>query len=57
MSEEEEKAITEEMMEVETKYQQEEEKYVLQQKIYIGQLGEEEESNTGSEYLGYSYFG
>ena len=53
MSKEEEKAITEEVMEAETKYQQEEEKYALQQKIYVGQLSKEEESNTSSEYSGY----
>ena len=53
---EEEKVTTEETMEVETRYQQQEEKYVLQLKIYIGQLSDEEESNTGSEYSGYSYF-
>ena len=52
----EEKAITEEMVEVETRYQEEEEKYMLQQKIYIGQLSKEEESNNSSEYSGYSYF-
>ena len=54
---EEEKATIEETMELETRYQQEEEKYVLQQKTYIGQLSDEEESNTSSEYSGYSYFG
>ena len=60
-SKEEEKATTEEtmeeMMETEKKYQQEEEKYTLQEKICIGQLSKEEESNTRSEYSGYSYFG
>ena len=56
MSEEEEKAIREEMMEAETRYQQEEEKYMLQWKIYVGQLSKEEESNTDLEYSGYSYF-
>ena len=59
-SEEEEKAtieeITDEMMEAEKKYQQEEEKYMLQENIYIGQLSKEEESSTGLEYSGYSYF-
>ena len=48
-SEEEEKTMTEEMMEetkeeiveVEKKYKQEE-KYTLQEKVYIGQLSEEE---------------
>ena len=54
---EEEKAMTEEKMDVETRYQQEDKKYMLQQKIYVGQLSEEEESDTGSEYSGYSYFG
>ena len=44
------------MTELETRYQQEEEKYVLQQKIYIDQLSDEEESDTDSEYSGYSYF-
>ena len=57
MSEEEEKAITEEMMEAETRYQQKEQKYTIQQKIYVGQLSKEEENNTSSDYLGYSYFG
>ena len=54
---EEEKATMEELMEMETKYQQEEEKYGLQQKVYIDQLSKEEESDTGSDYSGYSYFG
>ena len=53
----EEKATTEEMTEVETRYQQEEEKYMLQQKIYVGQCGKEEISNSGSGYSGYSYLG
>ena len=44
-------------MKAETRYQWEEEKYVLQQKIYVGQLSKEEESNTGSDYPGYSYLG
>ena len=39
---EEEKATTQEMVEAEMRYQQEEEKYVQQQKIYVGQLSEEE---------------
>ena len=55
-SEEEEKAITEELTEAETKYQQDNGKYLLQQ-VYIGQLSEEEESDTSSDYSGYSYFG
>ena len=53
-SKEEEKAMMEEMpeetmeemTEAEKKYQQGEEKYILQQKVYIGQLSEEGESNT-----------
>ena len=57
MIEEEEKATTEELMEVDIRYQQEEEKYMLWQKVYIGQLREEEESDTSSDYSGYSYFG
>ena len=44
----------EEMTEVEKKNQDEEEKYALQEKICIGQLSEEEESDTRSEYSGYS---
>ena len=54
---EEEKATTEEKMGAETRYQQKEETYMLQQKIYVGQLSEEEESDTGTKYSGYSYFG
>ena len=54
---EEEKASMEELMEAETRYQQEEEKYVLQQKVYIGQLSKEEKSDTSSDYSGCSYFG
>ena len=53
-SEEEEKATTEGMIEAEMRYQQEEDKYVLQQKIYVAQLSAEE-SNTSSDYSGYSY--
>ena len=53
---EEEKVTTEKTMEAETRYQQEEDEYVLQWKIYVGQLNDEE-SNTCSEYSGYSYFG
>ena len=46
----------EEMTEGEKKYQQEG-KYTLQEKIYIGQLSKEEERDTGSEYSCYSDFG
>ena len=41
---------------VERKHQQEEEKYKVYQKAYMGQLSEEDESNTESDYSGYSYF-
>ena len=58
---EEEKATMEvtmeELTEVEKRYQLKEEKYVLHQRAYIGQLSNEEESDTGSDYSGYSYFG
>ena len=52
---EEEKATTEEKIDAATKYQQEEEKYKLNQKIYMGQFSDED-SDTGSDYSGYSYF-
>ena len=48
---------TEELIDVEKTYQLEEEKYVLHQKVYVGQLGDEEDSDTRSDYSGYSYFG
>ena len=51
---EEEKAPTKEKMDAETRYQQEEEKYKLQQKNYVGQLSDEE-SGTSLGYSGYSY--
>ena len=62
---EEEKATTGEMMEetmeglteVEKRYQLEEEKYALYQKVYVGQLSKEEESDTESDYSGYNHFG
>ena len=55
---EEKKATTEEKMEVGTNsnQQRKEEEYELQWKIYVGQLSDEE-SDTGSDYSGYSYFG
>ena len=37
--------------------QQQEEKYKVYQRTYVGQLSEEEESNTESDYSSYSYFG
>ena len=55
-SEEEEKATMEELMEAEMGYQQEEQKCALQEKVYIGQLSQEEESNDSSDYSGFSYF-
>ena len=58
---EEEKIIMEktmeELTEAEKTYQLEEEKYALHQKVYRGQLSNKEESDTGSVYSGYSYFG
>ena len=50
-----EKATMEEKMDAETRYQQEEEKYKLQQKICVHQLSDEE-SDISLEYSGYSYF-
>ena len=52
---EEDRATTEEKIDAETRYQQGEEKYELIQKVYVGQLSDEE-SNTSSHYSGYSYF-
>ena len=46
-----------ELSKAEKKQQQEEEKYVVYQRTYIGQLSEEDESYTESDYSGYSYFG
>ena len=62
---EEEKAtlgeITEEAMEglteAEKMYQLEEDNYALHQKVYIGQLSNEEERDTESDYSGYDHFG
>ena len=44
------------LSEVERKLQQEEEKYEQYQRIYIGQLREEQESDTESDCSGYSCF-
>ena len=52
---EEEKATMEEKTYAETKYQQEEEKYEIQQNIFVGQLSDEE-NNTTLDYSGYSCF-
>ena len=48
--------MDEEKTDAETRYQQEVEKYVLQQKIYVGQLSDKE-SDTSLDYSGYSCFG
>ena len=57
----EEKPTTEETIEeltdAEKTYQLEEEKYVLNQKVYVGQLSNEEDSDTKSDYSSYSHFG
>ena len=61
---EDEKATLGEMMEetmeglteVEKRYQLEEEKYALHQKVYVGQFSDEEESDMKSDYSGYSHF-
>ena len=45
------------LSEAERKQQQEEEKYEVYQRTYMGQLSEEEESDTESDYSVYSYFG
>ena len=47
----------EELTEVEKRYQLEEEKYALHQKVYVGQLIDEEGCDTRSYYPGDSYFG
>ena len=47
---------TEGLTEVEKRYQLEEEKYALHQKVYVGQLSNEEESDTESDYSDYSPF-
>ena len=52
-----EKNDSDELSKVERKQQQEEEKYVVYQRTYIGQLSEEKESKTESDNSGYSYFG
>ena len=46
-----------ELTEANKRYQLEEEKYVLHQKVYVGWLSNEEMSDTGSDNSGYSYFG
>ena len=49
-------ADKEELLEVEKRLQQEEEKYDLNRRVYIGQLSDEEESDMDSDGLTYSYF-
>ena len=50
------KKTDDELTRAEKRDQQEEEKYVMYQKTYIGQLSEEEESDKESDYSGSSYF-
>ena len=45
-----------ELLEEERKLQQEEENYKQYQRIYVGQLSEEEEGDTESDCSTYSYF-
>ena len=45
-----------ELTKAEKRDQQEKEKYAMYQRMYIGQLSEEEKSDTESDYLGSSYF-
>ena len=52
-----EKTNDDELTKVEKSNQQEEEKYTVYQRMYVGQLSEEEETNMESDYSGYSYFG
>ena len=52
-----EKNDSNELSEAAKEHQQTEEKYGVYQRTYIGQLSEVEESDTESDYLGYSYFG
>ena len=51
------KETMEGLTEGEKRYQLEEEKYALHQKVYVGQLSNEEESDTESDYSGCSHFG
>ena len=44
------KENTEGLTETEKRFQLEEEKYVLHQRVYIGQLSDQEESDTESDY-------
>ena len=46
----------EEQSEVEKRLQKEEEKYNLYERIYVGQLSKEAESDTDTDDLTYNYF-
>ena len=46
----------EELTEVEKRYKLKKEKYVLHQRVYVGQLSDEEDSDTRLDYSGCSYF-
>ena len=50
------KETVEGLTEMEKRFQLEEEKYALHQKVYIGQLSDEEESDTKSDYSDYNHF-
>ena len=50
------KETTEGLAEEEKRYLLEEEKYALHENVYVGQLSDEEESDTESDCLGYDHF-
>ena len=52
-----EKTDNDVLTKVEKRDQQQEERYVVYQRTYVGQLIEEEESDRESDYSGYRYFG
>ena len=47
----------EELMEAERKLQREEENYEMYDRIYVGQLNDEEDSDTDADDMSYTYFG
>ena len=47
----------EELAEVERKLQREEEKYKMYNRIYMGQLSDEEDSDMDTDDTSYTYFG
>ena len=51
-----ENANKEELLEAEKRLQQEEGKYDLYRRVYVGQLSNEEESDTDSDGSTYIYF-